>query len=120
MKRSTRWSIWRCAIWPRSGRCRSATGNRHRVALRWNSPNAFPSDLSEFITVGQETPDFRRGRNGLLSAWGRGDKQLCGGTSYLCAHAHLRSPVFPFRLLSVQKEEIHVGLGTLVRKTRDG
>ena len=45
-----------------------------------------------------------------------GDKQLCVGTSYLCAQAHLRSPFFHFRFLYVQQEEIHVGLGTLVRQ----
>ena len=44
---------------------------------------------------------------------------LCLRTSYSCAQAHLRSPFFPFRFLYVQQEEIHVGLGTLVRKTRD-
>jgi hypothetical protein len=44
----------------------------------------------------------------------RGDKQLCVGTSYWCAQAHLRSPFMHFRLRYVHKEEIHVGLGTLV------
>ncbi len=49
MKRSTKWSIWRCATLPGSGRCLSVTGNQHSIALRWNSPSGFP-DEQQLVT----------------------------------------------------------------------
>ncbi len=49
MKRSTKWFIWRCATLPGSGRCRSATGSQHSIALRWNSPSGFP-DEQQLVT----------------------------------------------------------------------
>ena len=51
MRRSTRCSTWPCEILPRSGRCRSATGSRHGVALPLNLPDDFLNDQNLFPRV---------------------------------------------------------------------
>ncbi len=44
MRPSTRSSIWRCVILPRSGPCRSVTGSQHPIALLESLRNGFPDE----------------------------------------------------------------------------